>query len=76
MSGESDFGTFGRFHETPAGQMPADMKDAYDFTRNLRGLVPGPHKIWLANPALSQTIVPQGLFRRAQTCSAMRASSM
>jgi len=26
----------------------------------LRGLVPGPHKIWLANPALSRTIVPTG----------------
>ena len=26
----------------------------------LRGVVPGPHRIWLANPALSKTIVPTG----------------
>ncbi|MGH3409927.1 MAG: hypothetical protein ACRDRJ_46655, partial [Streptosporangiaceae bacterium] len=39
MNGDSDFGTFGRFQETRAGQMPADMRDAYDFTMKLRGLV-------------------------------------
>jgi len=38
------------------------MKAAYDFTMSLRGLVPGPHKIWLANPTLSQTIVPTGAY--------------
>jgi hypothetical protein len=58
----SDFGTFGRFEETPVTNMPADMKDAYDFTMELRGQVPGPHKIWLANPALSKTIVPVGAY--------------
>ncbi|WP_231999149.1 carboxymuconolactone decarboxylase family protein [Mycobacterium sp. 1081908.1] len=42
--------------------MPPQMKQAYDFTRELRGLVPGPHKIWLANPALSKTIVPTGAY--------------
>jgi 4-carboxymuconolactone decarboxylase len=26
------------------------MRDAYDFTIGLRGLDPGPHRIWLANP--------------------------
>ena len=26
----------------------------------LRGLVPGPHRIWLANPTLSRAIVPTG----------------
>jgi hypothetical protein len=31
----------------PVAEMPADMKDAYDFTMKLRGLVPRPHKIWL-----------------------------
>ena len=58
----SDFGTFGRFEETPVADMPADMKDAYGFTMELRGQVPGPHKIWLANPALSKTIVPVGAY--------------
>jgi hypothetical protein len=60
--GPSDFGTFGRFEETPVADMPADMKDAYGFTMELRGQVPGPHKIWLANPALSKTIVPVGAY--------------
>ena len=60
MNSNTDFGTFGRFVETPASEMPEDMRQAYDFTLKLRGLVPGPHKIWLANPALSRTIVPTG----------------
>jgi 4-carboxymuconolactone decarboxylase len=67
MTENSDFGTFGRFTETPVSQMPADMKDAYDFTRKLRGLVPGPHKIWLANPALSTTIVPTGAYYQTES---------
>jgi len=62
MADSSDFGTFGRFIETPVNRVPEDMKAAYDFTRDLRGLVPGPHKIWLANPRLSQTIVPTGAY--------------
>lgn len=62
MSGATGLGTFGRFVETPVDAMPPDMKDAYDLTRELRGLVPGPHKIWLANPALSKTIVPTGAY--------------
>ena len=57
-----DFGTFGRFQETPVDQMSPQMRDAYDFTMGLRGLVPGPHKIWLANPALSKTIVLTGAY--------------
>jgi 4-carboxymuconolactone decarboxylase len=68
MSGTDDFGTFGRFVETPVGSMSPEMKEAYEFTRRLRGLVPGPHKIWLANPALSKTIVPTGAyFQRGST---------
>ncbi len=55
----SNFGTLGRLVETPLGQMPLEMKKAYEFTRQLRGLVPGPHKSWLANPTLSQTFVPE-----------------
>ena len=68
MSDTSDFGTFGRFVETPADEMSSEMREAYEFTRELRGLVPGPHKIWLANPALSTTIVPTGAyFQRRST---------
>lgn len=62
MTDESDFGTFGRYAETPVDTMSADMRHAYDRTVSLRGLVPGPHKIWLANPALSETIVPTGAY--------------
>ena len=63
-----DFGTFGRFTETPVDAMPPTMKEAYDFTVGLRGLVPGPHRIWLANPELSKTIVPTGAyFQRTST---------
>lgn len=62
MSDATDFGTFGRFVETPVDQMEPPMKRAYDVTRELRGLVPGPHKIWLANPTLSTTIVPTGAY--------------
>ena len=32
MAETPDFGTFGRFQETPIGKMLPDMKDAYDFT--------------------------------------------
>ncbi|MGO9927446.1 MAG: carboxymuconolactone decarboxylase family protein [Mycobacterium sp.] len=67
MSDRSDFGTFGRFVETPVDRMSPEMKDAYDFTRQLRGLVPGPHKIWLANPTLSKTIVPTGAYFQRQS---------
>jgi 4-carboxymuconolactone decarboxylase len=70
VSTNSDFGTFGRFEETPVAEMAPAMKQAYDFTRELRGLVPGPHKIWLANPTLSTTIVPTGAyFQRESTLS-------
>ncbi|WP_246240139.1 carboxymuconolactone decarboxylase family protein [Mycolicibacterium madagascariense] len=54
--------------ETPVEAMTPQTKEAYDFTRELRGLVPGPHKIWLANPTLSKTIVPTGAyFQREST---------
>lgn len=56
------FGTFGRFTETPVAQMPPEMREAFDFTVKLRGLVPGPHKIWAANPALLKTITPVGAY--------------
>jgi 4-carboxymuconolactone decarboxylase len=62
LGANPDFGTFGRYQETPVDEMPPEMKAAYEFTRQLRGMVPGPHKIWLANPKLSQTIVPTGAY--------------
>ena len=62
MAQNSDFGTFGRFIETPVAEMSPEMREAFDFTKNLRGLVPGPHKIWVANPKLSKTIVPTGAY--------------
>ena len=67
MSGQSDFGTFGRYIETPVDQMSPEMRSAYDFTKNLRGVVPGPHKMWLANPKLSKTIVPTGAYYQTQS---------
>src|SRR5580698_8510935 len=62
VSDTSDSGTVGRFTETPVVQMDPDMKPAYDDTLKQRGMVPGPHKIFLANPKLSRTIVPTGAY--------------
>jgi 4-carboxymuconolactone decarboxylase len=62
MTDSSGFGTFGRFTETSVDRMSPEMKAAYELTRELRGLVPGPHKIWLANPRLSRAIVPTGAY--------------
>ena len=67
MAENPDFGTFGRYVETPVEKMPADMRDAYDFTMELRGQVPGPHKIWLANPTLSKTMVPIGKYYQTES---------
>jgi 4-carboxymuconolactone decarboxylase len=67
MSDQTDFGTFGRYVETPVSEMPEDMRQAYDYTRKLRGQVPGPHKIWPANPKLSQTIVPTGAYFQTES---------
>lgn len=67
MTEKSDFGTFGRYDETPIERMSAETRDAYDFTKKLRGLVPGPHRIWLANPRLSKTIVPTGAYYQNQS---------
>jgi 4-carboxymuconolactone decarboxylase len=67
VSDTSDSGTFGRFTETPVDQMDPDMKSAYDDTLKLRGMVPGPHKIFLANPKLSRTIVPTGAYFQTES---------
>ena len=64
---QSDFGTFGRYEETPVERMSSQMREAYDFTKKLRGMVPGPHRIWLANPRLSKTIVPTGAYYQSQS---------
>ena len=62
MSENPDFGTFGRYQELPFDQMTPEQRAAYDFTMKLRGQVPGPHKIWVSNPKLSETIVPIGAY--------------
>ena len=67
MSTHPDFGTFGRYREVPVDEMPDAMREAYEFTMKLRGQVPGPHKIWLANPTLSQTIVPTGAYFQTES---------
>lgn len=67
MAQTPDFGTFGRYQEVPVGEMPAAMKEAYDTTMRLRGQVPGPHKIWLSNPALSETVVPIGAYYQTRS---------
>jgi 4-carboxymuconolactone decarboxylase len=64
---KTQFGTFGRYTETPVDQMTADMRAAYEFTKGLRGLVPGPHKIRLSNPKLSQTIAPTGAYFQTES---------
>jgi 4-carboxymuconolactone decarboxylase len=65
----NDFGTFGRYVETPVDQMAPEMREAFDFTKSLRVLVPGPHKIWAANPALLKVLAPIGAY--FQTASSL-----
>ena len=67
MSDSTSFGSFGRYEETPVDAMSSEMRDAYNFTIKLRGQVPGPHKIWLANPTLSKTIVPIGAYYQKES---------
>jgi 4-carboxymuconolactone decarboxylase len=67
MTKNSDFGTFGRYQEIPVDQLAPEMKAAYDYTLKLRGLVPGPHKIYLANPKLLRTMVPTGAYFQTES---------
>jgi 4-carboxymuconolactone decarboxylase len=67
VSDTADFGTFGRFIETPVDDMSPEMRHAYDYTYKLRGMVPGPHKIWLANARLSKVIVPTGAYYQRES---------
>ena len=56
-----DCGIFGTLYRGVGCKDGSGDEEAYDFTMSLRGLVPGSHKIWLATPTLSRTIVP-GLY--------------
>jgi 4-carboxymuconolactone decarboxylase len=67
LTDAGDFGSFGRYEEVPIARMAPEMKEAYEYTMQLRGIVPGPHKIWLANAALSQTIVPVGAYYQKES---------
>jgi 4-carboxymuconolactone decarboxylase len=67
LTDAGDFGSFGRYEEVLGSQMAPEMKGAYDCTTQLRGIVPGPHKIWLANATLSRTIVPIGAYYQKQS---------
>ena len=62
LTDTGDFGSFGRYDEVALAQMAPEMREAHEYTMKLRGIVPGPHKIWLANTKLSRTIVPIGAY--------------
>jgi 4-carboxymuconolactone decarboxylase len=67
LTDAGDFGSFGRYDEVALAQMTPEMKEAYEHTMKLRGIVPGPHKIWLANAKLSRTIVPIGAYYQKES---------
>jgi 4-carboxymuconolactone decarboxylase len=67
MADDWDFGNFGRFTETLFEDMPAEMREAYEFVKSLRGIVPGPHKIWVANPRLLRAIAPTGAYFQSES---------
>ena len=57
----SHFGTFGRCKERPLDQMSDDERKAHDLVMKARRMVPGPYKIWLQNPKLTEAMLPIGL---------------
>src|ERR1700752_2325208 len=67
MTDNADSATFGRYQEIPVDRLPAEMKEAYEFTVGMRGHLPGPSKIWLANPKLLQTITPTGAYFQTES---------
>ncbi|MDT5289306.1 MAG: 4-carboxymuconolactone decarboxylase [Mycobacterium sp.] len=67
MTDNSDSGAFGRYQEVPVEHLAPEMKAAYDFTLGMRGHLPGPSKIWLANPKLLQTITPTGAYFQTES---------
>jgi 4-carboxymuconolactone decarboxylase len=62
MTGDWSFGTFGRFAETPVAEMSEETRSAREAIEQLRGIVPGPHKIWLSNPQLARAVAPTGAY--------------
>ena len=67
MTENSDSGTFGRYQEVPVEHLAPEMKAAYEFTVGMRGSLPGPSKIWLANPRLLQNITPTGAYFQTES---------
>ena len=63
----SDSGSFGRYREVPVEHLAPEMKAAYEFTLGMPGRLPGPSKIWLANPRLLQTITPTGAYFQTES---------
>ena len=59
MTEQTDFGTFGRYRETPVADMPADMKEAYLVTKGLR-LFPGRIAFGLPIPCFRKRSFPPG----------------
>jgi 4-carboxymuconolactone decarboxylase len=66
MTEDSDPGTFGRYREVPVEHLAPELKAAYEFL-GMRGHLPGPSKIWLANPRLLQTITPTGAYFQTES---------
>jgi 4-carboxymuconolactone decarboxylase len=56
----SDTPTFGRYAESPYGQMTPEQQEGYRFVSEVRGQVGGPSKIWVHNPKLAKAAAPLG----------------
>ena len=54
--------TFGRYAEIPTEQLTPEQRDAYEYILRLRGMCPGPYRIWLQNPALLKAMTPIGVY--------------
>src|ERR1700720_3405127 len=67
MTENSDSGTFGRYQEVPVEHLAPEMKAAHEFTVGMGGHLPGPSKIWLANPRLLQPIPPTGAYFQTES---------
>ena len=76
MSGNPDFGTFGRYTELQLDEMTADQKRAYEFTVGQRGEVPGPYKIWLQNPKFSVAASPAQIHAHNRQHAARRSACL
>src|ERR1700752_2860864 len=67
LAENSAFGTFVPYQEVLVDPLAPEMKAAYEFTLGMRGHLPGPSKIWLANPRLLQTIAPTGAYFQTES---------